>query len=64
MVNARYVYWQDNGQWLGYFEEFPDYWTQGDDIEDLKNHLKDLYQDLASGVVPGIRRVGELPVSA
>jgi predicted RNase H-like HicB family nuclease len=63
MMSARYVYWQDRGQWLGYFEEFPDYMTQGDSIEDLKTHLKDLYQDLTSGEIPGIRRVAELPVS-
>ncbi len=24
-----YVHWQDREMWLGYFEEFPDYLTQG-----------------------------------
>ena len=32
--------------WLGYFEEFPDYLTQGENLEDLQEHLKDLYSDL------------------
>ncbi len=32
---ARYVYWQEEGMWLGYLEEFPDYWTQGGNLEDL-----------------------------
>lgn len=63
MASARYVYWQDGDYWLGYFEEFPDYMTQGDTVEDLKAHLKDLWQDLTSGAVPGIRRVAELPLS-
>ena len=63
MASARYVYWQDGSHWLGYFEEFPDYLTQGETIDDLNAHLKDLWQDLTSGQVPAIRRVAELPVS-
>jgi len=64
MVSARYVYWQDGAEWLGYFEEFPDYITQGETIADLEAHLKDLWQDLTSGTIPGIRRVGELAVQS
>lgn len=48
--------------WLGYFEEFPDYMTQGETLEDLRENLRDLYQDLTSGEIPGIRRVAELPL--
>jgi hypothetical protein len=59
----RYVYWQDGQHWIGYLEEFPDYLTQGETLEDLKEHLKDLYGDLSSGDVPGIRRVGELEIA-
>ena len=60
MQSARYIYWQEGDAWLGYFEEYPDYWTQGDSFDDLKDHLKDLYGDLQSGPIPGIRRVDEL----
>ncbi len=48
--------------WLGYFEEFPDYLTQGETLEELQGNLRDLYKDLTNGEVPGIRRVAELPV--
>jgi len=48
--------------WLGYFEDFPDYLTQGESLEELKDNLRDLYQDLTSGETPGIRRVAELSV--
>jgi predicted RNase H-like HicB family nuclease len=61
-VTARYVYWQDGKQWLGYFEEFPDYMTQGESFEDLKESLVDLYHGLTSGEIPGLRRVAELLV--
>jgi predicted RNase H-like HicB family nuclease len=62
MSTARYVYWQDGDHWLGYFDEFPDYMTQGETLEDLHAQLKELHQDLVSGEIPGVRRVAELPV--
>jgi len=46
--------------WLGYFEEFPDYLTQGESLEQLRENLRDLYADLTSGEIPGIRKVAEL----
>ena len=60
MTTARYVHWQDGGMWLGYFEEFPDYRTQGESRAELEENLSDLYRDLACGEIPGIRRVAEL----
>jgi len=63
MNTARYVYWQDGDKWLGYFEEYPDYLTPGESLEDLRENLKDLFHDLTSGEIPGIRKVAELTVS-
>jgi hypothetical protein len=59
---VRYVYWEDNGMWLGYLEEFPDYWTQGTNLEDLQDHLNDIYKDLTSGEIPSVRRIAHLQV--
>ena len=28
--------------WLGYLQDYPDYWTQGETSDDLKEHLRDL----------------------
>jgi predicted RNase H-like HicB family nuclease len=63
MQTVKYVYWQDGNHWLGYFEEYPDYWTQGETLDDLLVHLKDLYADLTGGQIPGIRRVGEMVIA-
>jgi hypothetical protein len=62
MSTVRYVHWQDGDMWLGYFEEFPDYLTQGETVAELQENLRDLYLDIASGEIPGIRRVAELSV--
>ena len=48
-MKQRYVYWQDNEMWLGYLEEYPDCWTQGESEEELRANLMDIYKDLSSG---------------
>jgi predicted RNase H-like HicB family nuclease len=63
METKKYVYWQEDDMWIGYFEEYPDYWTQGESLEELKENLKDLYKELSSGVIPCVRRVAELEVA-
>ncbi len=63
MNTLRYIYWQDGDMWLGYLEEYPDYWTQARTIEELEDNLRDLLKDLESGEVPGVRRVAELQLS-
>ena len=63
MPTVKYVYWQEDGAWLGYLEKYPDYWTQGESLDDLAEHLRDLYLDLSGGQIPGARRVGELTLS-
>ena len=63
MQRVKYVYWEHDGAWLGYLMEYPDYWTQGATLYDLKEQLADLFRDLTSGELPGIRRVDELVVT-
>jgi hypothetical protein len=62
-MKIRYVYWQDEDMWLGYLEEFPDYKTQGESVHELEENLKDLYSDLTSGAIPGVRRIAEIQVA-
>ena len=40
--------------WLGYIEEFPDYMTQGETLEELQANLKDIYDDITGGEIPGV----------
>jgi predicted RNase H-like HicB family nuclease len=63
MQVVKVVVWEENGTWLGYLQEFPDYWTQGDSLEDLREHLKDLYREFVDGQIAGIRKVEDLVVA-
>ena len=62
MEKKRYVYWKDENMWLGYLEEYPDYMTQGETLEELQENLKDIYKELESGNIPCVRKVAELEV--
>jgi predicted RNase H-like HicB family nuclease len=42
MTFLKYIYWQDDDMWLGYLEEYPDYMTQGETIEELQENLRDI----------------------
>lgn len=57
MRTVKFVHWQDDDMFLGYLMDYPDYWTQGETLEELKENLIDLYKDLASGEFGGIRKV-------
>jgi hypothetical protein len=63
MKTLAYTYWQDEDAWLGYLDEFPDYLTQGESLDDLKGHLIDLYRDLTSGEIPYVRHHAELELA-
>ena len=63
MKAIKYTHWQDEDMWLGYLEDYPDYWTQGETIGELDENLRDIYRELTSGSIPCVRRVAELEVA-
>jgi hypothetical protein len=63
MKNIGFNYWQEGNMWLGYLDEYPDYMTEGTSLDDLKEHLVDLYKDLSSGAIPCVRRHAELELA-
>lgn len=56
MNNFRMIYWQENDFWLGYIEEYPDYQTQGLTLEELKENVIDIYNDIKAGLVPNVKK--------
>jgi hypothetical protein len=60
MSTVEYTYWRDGDTYLGFLNDHPDYWTQGDTKPELIENLKDILEDIASGEVPFVRTVEQL----
>ena len=46
-MNLTYTYWEaQEGGYIGYFNQYPDYWTQGESVEELEKMLLSLYEDI------------------
>jgi len=63
MKKVKYVYYKESDMWVGYLEQYPDYMTQGETIEELEENLTDIYKELDSGAIPFVRRVAELKIA-
>lgn len=59
LTTIKFSYWEDDGWFLGYLHDYPNAWTQGEDLEDLEVHLLDLYKEFSSGALPSVQKVGE-----
>jgi len=62
MEKKKFVYYEEDRMLVGWLEEFPDYRTQGETLEELQENLKDIYEELTSGCIPSVHRVGELVI--
>ena len=63
-MKINYTYWAEpDGHYLGFLNDYPSHWTQGADLEDLKEHLQDLFKTFSGEVIPGIRKVAELDIA-
>ena len=63
METKKFVYYQDENMYIGWLEDFPDYKTQGETLDELKENLNDIYKELTSGSIPNVLHVGELRVA-
>ncbi len=65
MTTLKFTYWQvEEGGFEGYLDEYPDFWTQGETLDELKEMLASLRQDIEAGVagVP-LKHSGEFEVA-
>ena len=45
-MELNYTFWQENDGWyLGFLDEYPEYWTQGKSINELEEMLLDIYKN-------------------
>jgi predicted RNase H-like HicB family nuclease len=63
-MTTKFTYWRvEDGRFLGYLNDYPDHWTQGDSFQDLKDHLRDLYDTFSTSAILGIKKVEELELA-
>jgi hypothetical protein len=62
-MELGYTYWKDDGWFVGYLDEYPDYTTQGETIEEFEKMLFSLYKDITSSEFSFVRRHGKLRVA-
>lgn len=62
METTKFVYYQENDMWVGWLEEYPDYRSQGTTLDELKENLIDIYEDLSTNKIPNVRKRGELVI--
>ena len=63
-MKTSFTYWKEpDGMLLGYLNDYPDHWTQGVNLNELKDNLQDLYKEFSKEDLPGIKRVAELEVA-
>lgn len=62
-MKQKITYWKEfDGKYLGYLNDYPDHWTQGENHDDLKEHLLDLYKEFEKNNLPGIKKVKEIEI--
>ncbi|NOX48823.1 MAG: type II toxin-antitoxin system HicB family antitoxin [Chlorobi bacterium] len=63
MDSKKYIYWKDDNMWVGYLLKYPDYWTEGETMAELKENLKDIFMEVTSANIPNVRKIGELEIA-
>jgi predicted RNase H-like HicB family nuclease len=59
-MELRYTYWKSGNLYVGYLDDYPERKTQGENIEDLEEALKELYEWIMDGTLPVEKRKGIL----
>ena len=53
-MSIPYTYWEEpDGFWLGYWNDYPDHWTQGRTLDELQRMLRSLRGDIEAMIADG-----------
>jgi hypothetical protein len=52
MKTKKFMNFQEDDMFIGWLDDFPDYKTQGATLDELKENLRDIYEELTSGSIP------------
>lgn len=63
MKEMKYTWWKGDQFMLGFWNDYPDYMTQGTNKEELIENLKSLLADIESEKIPYIRHTESLMIA-
>ena len=52
-MELDYTYWKDDGWYVGHLDDYPDYTTQGETLEEFEDMLRSLLEDIQT-LVPSM----------
>jgi len=50
-MNLKYTYEMDDDFFVGYLDDYPEYPTQGENLEDFEENLQDIYKLIQDGTL-------------
>ena len=62
-VKLRYTYEMDDGFYVGYLDDYPEFPTQGEDIKDFEENLLDIYEMIQEGTLDARQKHGVLEIA-
>jgi hypothetical protein len=62
-MELGYTYWKDDGWHVGYLDDYPDYTTQSETLEELEDMLHSLYKDICTFDFSFVRHHGKLKIA-
>jgi predicted RNase H-like HicB family nuclease len=51
-MKINIVYREQKGWFVGHIQEYPDYESQGKTLQELKDNVIEIYEDIRKGLVP------------
>ena len=62
-MELSYSWWMDGNFYLGFIDQYPQYPTQGESLEDLENGLREIYEWIKDGTLVIKEQKGILKVA-
>lgn len=62
-MELGYSYWKDDGWYVGYLDDYPDYTTQGETLEEFEAMLRSLYEDIQTFDFSFVQHHGKLKIA-
>jgi hypothetical protein len=62
-MELGYSYWKDDGWYVGCLDDYPEYTTQGETLEEFEDMLRSLYEDIQTFDFAFVRHHGKLQIA-